>query len=97
MRQQHRASENLFVDYAGPTLALADGGRGQVFVATMGASNYTFACVTAGQSMRSWLSAIGRALRFIGGVPQMIVPDNACVLTGCAVTVEAAAQAGGGE
>ena len=80
MRQQHRAGEKLFVDYAGPTLELADGGRGQVFVAALGASSYTFACVTADQSMRSWLAAIGRALRFIGGVPQMIVPDNARAL-----------------
>ena len=80
MRQQHRAGEKLFVDYAGPTLELADGGRGQVFVAAMGASSYTFACVTADQSMRSWLGAIGRTLRFLGGVPQMIVPDNARAL-----------------
>jgi transposase len=76
MRQQHRAGEKLFVDYAGPTLALTDGTRGQVFVAALGASSYTFACVTADQSMRSWLWAIGRTLRFIGGVPQLIVPDN---------------------
>lgn len=76
MRQQHRAGEKLFVDYAGPTLALADGSRGQVFVAAMGASSYTFACVTADQSMRSWLSAIQRTLRFLGGVPELIVPDN---------------------
>lgn len=80
MRQLHRAGEKLFVDYAGPTLELADGSRGQVFVAAMGASSYTFACVTADQSMRSWLSAIGRTLRFLGGVPQMIVPDNARAL-----------------
>lgn len=80
MRQQHRAGEKLFVDYAGPTLELADGGRGQVFVAAMGASSYTFACVTADQSMRSWLGSIGRTLRFLGGVPQMIVPDNARAL-----------------
>ncbi|MET3513928.1 transposase [Pseudacidovorax sp. 1753] len=30
MRQQHRAGEKLFAHYAGPTLALADGARGQV-------------------------------------------------------------------
>lgn len=76
MRQQHLAGEKLFVDYAGPTLELADGGRGQVFVAAMGASSYTFACVTPDQTMRSWLGAIARTLRFLGGVPQMIVPDN---------------------
>lgn len=80
MRQLHRAGEKLFVDYAGPTIALADGGRGQVFVAAMGASSYTFACVTADQSMRFWLGAIARALSFLGGAPQMIVPDNARAL-----------------
>jgi transposase len=49
MRLQRRAGEKLFIDYAGPTLELADGSRGQVFVAAMGASSYTFACATADQ------------------------------------------------
>ena len=76
MRQQRRAGEKLFIDYAGSTLALADGSRAQVFVAAMGASSYTFACATADQSMRSWLGALARALAFYGGCPQLIVPDN---------------------
>jgi transposase len=76
MRQQRRAGEKLFIDYAGPTLALADGSRAHVFVAAMAASSYTFACATADQSQRSWLSATARALSFYGGVPQLIVPDN---------------------
>ena len=76
MRQQRRAGEKLFIDYAGPTLALADGSRAQVFVAAMAASSYTFACATADQSMRSWLGALARALVFYGGCPQLIVPDN---------------------
>ena len=76
MRQQRRAGEKLFIDYAGATLALADGTRAQVFVAAMAASSYTFACATADQSMRSWLGALARALSFYGGCPQLIVPDN---------------------
>jgi len=76
MRQHRRAGEKLFIDYAGSTLALVDGTRAQVFVAAMGASSYTFACATADQSMRSWLGAMARALRFYGGVPQLVVPDN---------------------
>jgi len=76
MRQQRRAGEKLFIDYAGPTLELADGTRAQIFVAAMGASSYTFACATADQSMRSWLGAMARALTFYGGCPQLIVPDN---------------------
>ncbi len=76
MRQHRRAGEKLFIDYAGPTLALADGTRAQVFIAAMGASSYTFACATVDQSMRSWLGALARALSFYGGCPQLIVPDN---------------------
>lgn len=76
MRQIHRAGEKLFVDYAGPTLALADGGRANIFVAALGASSYTFACATAGQKTEHWIAGMTRALAFIGGVPQMIVPDN---------------------
>jgi transposase len=76
MRQHRRAGEKLFIDYAGPTLALTDGTRAQVFVAAMGASSYTFACATVDQSMRSWLGALARALTFYGGCPQLVVPDN---------------------
>ena len=48
MRQVHAAGEQLFVDYAGRTVALVDGSTGelrtaQVFVAVLGASNYTYA------------------------------------------------------
>ena len=76
MRQHRRAGEKLFIDYAGPTLELADGSRAQIFVAAMGASSYTFAWATVDQSMRSWLGATARALTFYGGTPQLIVPDN---------------------
>lgn len=76
MRQIHRAGEKLFVDFAGPTLPLTDGGRAHVFVAALGASSYTFACATAGQKTEHWVSGMTRALAYIGGVPQLIVPDN---------------------
>lgn len=76
MRQVHAAGEKLFIDYAGPTIALSDGTRANIFVAALGASSYTFACATPRQSMADWLDATARALAFIGGVPQMIVPDN---------------------
>jgi transposase len=76
MRQHHRAGEKLFADFAGPTLALEDGGRAHVFVAAMGASSYTFACATADETMRSWLGSMVRSMGFFGGVPSLIVPDN---------------------
>lgn len=81
MRQIHRAGEKLFADYAGPTVPLIDADTGeirpaQIFVAVLGASNYTYACATAGQTQGDWLKGIGQALGFIGGVTELIVPDN---------------------
>lgn len=76
LRQIHRAGEKLFIDFAGPTLALSDGSRAHIFVAALGASSYTFACATPREGMADWLGACAAALRFFGGVPQLIVPDN---------------------
>ncbi len=76
MRQIHRAGEKLFIDFAGPTIGLADGSRAHIFVAALGASSYTFACATPRETMADWLGACAQALTFIGGVPQLIVPDN---------------------
>jgi len=49
MRQTHKAGEKLFVDYCGPTIPVVNPDTGecvnaQIFVAVLGASNYTFAC-----------------------------------------------------
>lgn len=81
MRQIHRVGEKLFADYAGPTLPIIDAQTGEIrpasiFVAVLGASNYTFACATPGQTQADWLGGLARALAGIGGVPQLIVPDN---------------------
>jgi transposase len=81
MRQTHIAGERLFVDYAGQTVGLIDAASGeirraQIFVAVLGASNYTFACATATQTAGDWVGAIIDALEFIGGVPRLIVPDQ---------------------
>ena len=80
MRQVHRAGEKLFIDYAGPTVALIDGGqeigRTNVFVTAMGVSGYCFCLATPAQTAKDWLGAIVQALMLYGGVPQHIVPDN---------------------
>ena len=81
MRQDHHAGEKLFVDYAGMTVPITDRETGeihqaQVFVATLGASNYTFTEVTLTQNLEDWLGSHRRALEFFGGCPQVIVPDN---------------------
>ena len=81
MRQIHRAGEKLFADYAGPTCRSSMPHTGEIrpasiFVAVLGASSYTFACATPGQTQADWLSGLGRALTYIGGVTELIVPDN---------------------
>ena len=80
MRQIHRAGEKLFIDYAGPTVPIIDQLSGEIsqahiFVAVLGASNYTYACATARETQADWLHGLMGALHFMGGVPEMIVPD----------------------
>lgn len=81
MRQTHQAGEKLFVDYAGPTVPIVNAVTGevraaQIFVAVLGASNYTYAEATFTQGLADWLSAHTRAFSFFGGVPALIIPDN---------------------
>ncbi len=81
MRQTHVAGERLFVDYAGKTLEVIDGTTGEVrsaqlFVACLGASNYTFAEASFTQSLSDWIGSHTRAFSYYGGVAAMIVSDN---------------------
>ncbi|NEV60323.1 IS21 family transposase [Thiorhodococcus minor] len=81
MRQTHRAGEKLFVDYAGQTVEVIDRSSGevrtaQIFVAVLGASNYTYAEATWSQNLADWIGAHVRAFAFLGGVPELLVPDN---------------------
>ena len=81
MRQDHRAGEKLFVDYAGQTVPVIDQTTGeirqaQIFVAVLGASNYTYAEATWSQSLPDWIGSHVRTFRFLGGVPELVVPDN---------------------
>ncbi len=81
MRQLHRAGEKLFIDYAGPTVGIVNPDTGElrrahIFVAVLGASNYTYACATPGETQVDWLRGLSQALAFFGGVPALVVPDN---------------------
>ena len=81
MRQHHVAGERVFVDYAGTTLAVIDVGTGEVrqaqlFVATLGASNLTYAEARWSQSLSDWIGAHCRAFSYFGGVPAQVVCDN---------------------
>jgi transposase len=81
MRQNHVAGERLFVDYAGTTLTVIDPSTGearpaQLFVAALGASNYTYAEAGWTQGLSDWIGAHTRTFAFIGGVTAMVVSDN---------------------
>jgi transposase len=81
MRQIHRAGEKMFTDYAGKKPHLIDPRTGEVrdvelFVAVLGASNYTYAEATLTQQVPEWIGSHIRALEFFGGAPAAIVPDQ---------------------
>jgi transposase len=81
LRQVHVAGEKLFVDYSGHTMEVIDGLTGevltaQIFVAVLGASNFTYAEATFTQSLPDWISSHVRAFSFFGGVAQQTVSDN---------------------
>ncbi|MDO8690474.1 MAG: IS21 family transposase, partial [Dehalococcoidia bacterium] len=82
LRQTHKAGEKTFVDWAGPTIpwinTLTDQSEeASLFIAVLGASNYTFAEAFANQQLANWIEAHVRAFSFFGGVSQVLVPDNA--------------------
>jgi transposase len=81
MRQTHVAGDRLFVDFAGQTVAIIDPLTGvsrpaQVFVAALGASNYTYAEARWTQGLADWIGCHVNALAFLGGVTHQIVCDN---------------------
>ena len=81
LRQEHRAGEKLFVDYAGQTVPVIDPATGEVteaavFIAALGASSYTFAEASPSQELPFWILSHVRAFEFLGGVPEILVPDN---------------------
>jgi len=81
MRQVHRAGEKCFVDYAGQKPRLIDRATGEVievelFVAVLGASNYTYAEATRTQQVPDWIASHQRAFAFFGGVTSAIVCDQ---------------------
>lgn len=81
LRQVHVAGDKLFVDYAGRTMEVLDGLTGevrtaQVFVAVLGASNYTYAEATFTQTLPDWIASHVRAFAFFGGTARQTVSDN---------------------
>lgn len=81
MRQRHVAGERLFVDYSGMRMEVVDpktgvGRPAELFIAVLGASNYTFAEATWTQTLPDWIGSHVRAFEFFGAVPATTVCDN---------------------
>ena len=81
MRQTHLAGEKLFVDWAGDTMPVFDPTTGaeyctHIFIAALGASNYTYAEARWTETLPDWIGAHVNAFTAIGGVSKALVPDN---------------------
>lgn len=81
MRQVYKGGEKVFVDYCGLTVPVIHPETqevitAQIFVACLGASNYTYAEATPSQQLLHWIGSHQRALTYFKGVPRCIVPDN---------------------
>jgi len=81
LRQNHKAGEKLFVDYCGQTVPVVQASTGevreaQIFVAVLGASNYTYAEATWSQKLPDWIASHIRTWEYLGGVTEIVVPDN---------------------
>lgn len=81
MRHHHIPGEKLFVDWAGQTIPIQDPLLGEIskaylFVAVLGASNYTYVEAFETQKISAWISAHVNTFNFLGGVSKILVPDN---------------------
>ena len=82
MRQEHRAGEKLFIDYAGPTIPIYDYLTGEVlvaaqlFVAALGASSYVYAEATATQGLEDFVTSNVHTFEYMDGAAKILVPDN---------------------
>jgi transposase len=81
MRQVHIAGDKAFVDYSGKRARIVDATTGEVsdveiFVATLGASNLTYAEATHTQRGPDWIASHVRAFEYFGGAPSALVPDQ---------------------
>jgi len=77
----HKPGEKLYVDFAGKKMTFVDKNTGEiyecpVFVACLPYSDYSFAIAVRSQSVEDFIYALQTCLQYLGGVPQIVVPDN---------------------
>jgi len=81
MHLEHKAGEKMFVDFTGSKLFITDKISGatralEVFVAILPCSQLTYMEAVYSQQVIDFIKVTGNALKYCGGVPASIVPDN---------------------
>lgn len=81
LRVIHVPGEKMFVDFSGTRPQITDRETGdkrpvELFVAILGASDYTYAQATESQKIDDWLTCHENAIRYFGGTPKIWVPDQ---------------------
>jgi transposase len=81
LRQEHRAGEKMFTDWAGQTVPIVNRETGEItfasiFVAVLRASNYTYAEAFPSRIFAHWITAHIHAFEFFNGSPEIMVDDN---------------------
>jgi transposase len=81
LRQEHRAGQKLFVDYAGDTIPITDPITGTItpghlFVGVLGCSNYAYSEVTLTEQLPDWIGSHVNTFEYMDGVAAILVPDN---------------------
>ena len=78
---EHKAGDKVYIDYTGKKLSYTDKATGElvnveVFVGILPCSGYTFVEASPSQKLEDFIGSMNNCLRFFGGVPRAIVPDN---------------------
>jgi len=81
MRKEHKAGEEMEVDWAGQTIPYKDPAartskKAYIFVAVLPATSYPFVRAYENMKLENWIDAHIRAFEFFGGTPQILIPDN---------------------
>ncbi|RMG74537.1 MAG: IS21 family transposase [Nitrospirae bacterium] len=79
LRNQYRGGETMFVDYSGEGIPYIEKGekqKAEIFVATLGASDLIYCEAQESQKLSYWIKGHINAFKYIGGVPEKVIPDN---------------------
>jgi len=81
MRIEHVPGDKLYIDFTGDRLSTVDAITGEitdreVYVATLGASQYSYVEAIPSQKKEDLIAATENAFHYFGGVTKALVPDN---------------------